>query len=74
MAIGINFQKLDDPHLHWTEVFGAPVKEYKGDRWQLHQASSGGIAWDSHNHVNKEGKVSLPFKGYRIPHSLSSIS
>lgn len=34
--------------------------------WQILQASSGGENWQSFNHVNAQGVVTLPFRGYRI--------
>ena len=33
---------------------------------ELLQASSGGEHWDSRNHVNHQGQVTLPFRGYRF--------
>lgn len=36
----------------------------------LYQASSGGPNWDSRNHVNSQGKISIPFRGWQL--SLSS--
>lgn len=34
--------------------------------WSIYQASSGGQNWNSRNHVNRHGEVTLPFKGYRL--------
>lgn len=34
--------------------------------WQVDQASSGGNNWKSFNHVNAQGEVRLPFRGYRV--------
>ncbi|MEQ8848763.1 hypothetical protein [Botrimarina sp.] len=36
------------------------------DKLSLLQASSGGERWDSSNHVNRDGVVPLPFRGYRL--------
>ncbi|HPU06568.1 MAG TPA: hypothetical protein PLO20_08525 [Thermogutta sp.] len=68
-------------HLVWrakpSEVFHIvdgdrwPGKNSTGSRdgdsliWQVHQASSGGDHWNSFNHVNARGQVTLPFRGYR---------
>ncbi|MGQ9503347.1 MAG: RIFT barrel domain-containing protein [Thermogutta sp.] len=34
--------------------------------WQIFQASSGGNNWQSFNHVNSRGQITLPFRGYRV--------
>ena len=33
---------------------------------RLYQASSGGEQWNSRNHVNAAGDITLPFRGYRL--------
>jgi hypothetical protein len=35
-------------------------------KWLLYQDSSGGVNWDSSNHVDHSGKVPLRFRGYRV--------
>ncbi len=40
----------------------------------IHQASSGGEQWDSLNHMDAEGRVTLPFKGYRVRRAGETIS
>jgi hypothetical protein len=48
----------------WRETpTGAPRN---ADSFHLFQASSGGAAWDSVNHVGADGTVDLPFRGYRV--------
>lgn len=46
-----------EPEGHWL-----PVSQLLN----VFQASSGGEHWDSRNHVDRTGKVNLPFKGYRL--------
>ena len=36
-----------------------------GDQFAVYQDSSGGANWQSSNHVNREGRVPLVFRGYR---------
>jgi hypothetical protein len=36
------------------------------DEFELSQVSSGGESWNSRNHVNRHGQVTLPFRGFRI--------
>lgn len=42
------------------------AKKIESSSWSLLQNSSGGIAWDSHNHANAQGKVPFQHKGYLI--------
>lgn len=34
--------------------------------WHIYQASSGGKNWNSRNHINRHGRVTLPFEGYKL--------
>lgn len=45
----------------------------KGD-FSIYQDSSGGENWKSKNHVNRNGKVPLTFKGYRVKKNQEVIS
>ncbi|MGL6073028.1 MAG: hypothetical protein ACRC8S_02580 [Fimbriiglobus sp.] len=47
----------------WSAERGA--KSQSGSSMSLWQASSGGVNWDSTNHMNAARKVPLPFRGYR---------
>jgi hypothetical protein len=33
---------------------------------EIYQDSSGGVNWDSRNHVNRDGRVPCSFRGYRV--------
>ncbi|MBI5136406.1 MAG: hypothetical protein HZA24_03605 [Nitrospirae bacterium] len=48
---------------HWRLVADG---ETRSGLVAIHQASSGGAHWDSLNHVDRDGRVTLPFKGYRV--------
>lgn len=42
------------------------LQEFSGDKFSIYQESSGGDNWSSVNHINREGKIPLTFKGYKI--------
>jgi hypothetical protein len=53
----------------WEDLFyqispGLPIKKNSGETWYLNQVSSGGVNWDSRNHVDRSGRVPLEFCGY----------
>jgi hypothetical protein len=37
-----------------------------GERWTVYQDSSGGERWDSQNHLDRDGKLSVSFKGFKL--------
>ncbi|HVK98675.1 MAG TPA: hypothetical protein VM553_02640 [Dongiaceae bacterium] len=41
---------------------------------QLFQASSGGEHWNSRNHVNQQGHVTLPFRGYQFKNGSQEVA
>lgn len=47
----------------WTAQHSAPLKAVES--LDLRQASSGGENWDSVNHVDRNGRTDLAFRGYR---------
>jgi hypothetical protein len=53
----------DDDDAYWCLTPGGEVAE---GSVAIHQASSGGDNWDSLNHVGRDGRVNLPFKGYQV--------
>jgi hypothetical protein len=67
---------LDDVSIHLKSAAAAPAvircsvgaglpDAVAADEAHIYQASSGGENWDSSNHVNREGRVALPWRGYR---------
>lgn len=40
--------------------------ESKSSLWVLHQNSSGGENWNSLNHIDKDGRLTVSFKGYKV--------
>ncbi len=53
------------PRLLFKTKPGEAFRDAEGE-WELFQASSGGPNWQSVNHINREGKIPLPFRGCRI--------
>ena len=49
----------------WTEGLSLPASSCEGDL-EIYQDSSGGIHWQSRNHVNRYGEIPLRFRGYRV--------
>lgn len=51
--------------IHWAAAPGRPVQHCRG-AFELYQDSSGGEHWRSPNHLNREHRIPLAFRGYRI--------
>jgi hypothetical protein len=43
-----------------------PSSVTPADRWTIYQDSSGGERWDSQNHVDHDGKLTVSFKGFKL--------
>jgi hypothetical protein len=52
--------------VEWTTQPGESATSHPRASFEVVQKSSGGIHWDSANHVNRFGKVTTEFKGYRV--------
>lgn len=50
----------------WTTLVGESVMSRPQAALEIVQKSSGGINWNSVNHMNRFGKVTTEFKGYRV--------
>jgi len=52
------------PSESWVQI--APDREIQTSRGaiEIFQASSGGDHWDSRNHIDRFGKIPMPFRGY----------
>ncbi|MET0660099.1 MAG: hypothetical protein ABW110_18310 [Steroidobacteraceae bacterium] len=51
--------------LQWSANAGEPMQAARGD-WSLYQDSSGGERWNSINHVDARGNLTVAFRGYEI--------
>jgi hypothetical protein len=52
--------------LRWHAETPAYPREQPAGRWSLYQDSSGGDNWDSPNHLDRESKSTVAFRGYRV--------
>jgi len=50
----------------WATIAGEESKKNETLAWMLYQDSSGGINWDSPNHLDADKKRSVSFPGYRV--------
>ena len=57
---GVRFSDLSATAFETGDMFNAK------ESIVIHQASSGGDFWNSHNHIDRNGICPLPFKGYRL--------
>lgn len=55
----------DASNIEWIEAPGAEVQQTTG-RLSIYQESSGGENWNSRNHVNRDGRVPMELRGYRV--------
>lgn len=57
---------IDEPAtLDWAPVPGGARRRCEAADWCLYQDSSGGEHWDSPNHVDAAGNLTVSFPGYR---------
>lgn len=60
--------------LQWNASPGAPLQRVALGDWRLHQESSGGLAWQCTNHLDRSGRVSLRYRGYRVTSNRSTVT
>ena len=52
--------------LTWCAEGKAGAHTQPASQWTLYQDSSGGERWDSPNHLDRNGRLSVAFRGYRV--------
>lgn len=50
----------------FLEAVGAQPSRTSGDFLEIYQDSSGGENWKSRNHINREGRIPVTFRGCRV--------
>lgn len=60
----LNWEGEEPRRVYWQLDGEDSVHAAQAAPWRLYQESSGGENWNSHNHVNREGKILLTFPGY----------
>ena len=61
------------PSASCATEWGQPAQEFGGDL-ELYQDSSGGENWRSTNHLNRDRRIPLSFRGYRLCHGGGEVS
>lgn len=57
--------KGGEGRLHWHAEHGGEHHETE-EAWVIYQDSSGGERWNSPNHQDRNGKLTVDFRGYRV--------
>jgi hypothetical protein len=52
--------------LRWSARLGASARMQGAREWILYQDSSGGERWNSHNHIDRNGELTVAFRGYEV--------
>ena len=68
VALDVATDMPRDRKIHWVENLDEQDFQSSAINWEIHQESSGGANWNSRNHVNREGRIPLRFRGYRVKH------
>lgn len=55
-----------DVLIFWKPEINETVRPLHGNKIEIYQDSSGGEKWDSPNHVNRYGKATNSFRGYKV--------
>lgn len=64
----------DVSRVSWTEGRQARIQQLDlSDEWTLQQVSSGGENWDSTNHIDSEGNLTVARRGYVVRHENQEI-
>jgi hypothetical protein len=66
LSINLRLTGAQPTSIAWRLAPDAPEQRSTAMSMRIHQASSGGERWDSRNHVDRTGRVALPFRGCRI--------
>lgn len=65
LALHFGLSGGPDLSLAWRSEPGGPMQTAGHQDFSLYQDSSGGLQWQSSNHVNRNGEVRTSFRGYR---------
>lgn len=62
------------PTIFFRTQRGEALRQSQGDFLEIYQDSSGGEHWQSDNHVNRQGRLPLRFRGYRVRSSADATA
>ncbi|HVW69852.1 MAG TPA: hypothetical protein VHB68_12815 [Steroidobacteraceae bacterium] len=57
---------LEGVGLQWSAELDSVPRSTTARFWTVYQDSSGGVNWQSRNHVDSQGRLTTRFRGYRI--------
>jgi hypothetical protein len=66
LSLGFRLQSDTAPRVSWTAEIEQPPATGTAGTFELYQDSSGGENWQSKNHLDREGRVPVSFRGYRV--------
>jgi len=66
LSICISMKSTSQRDIRWKTQLNSPINSTNSNYLIIYQDSSGGENWDSPNHVNRYGKVTNSFRGYRV--------
>jgi YetA-like protein len=66
LVLNVPFHTNSKGKMAWIAEGRSGVRESAAGNLEIYQASSGGGNWQSRNHVNSQGRVAFPFRGYRV--------
>jgi hypothetical protein len=66
LSFRLRLRSATAPHLSWTAEIDQPPTSAKAGTLEVYQDSSGGEHWQSKNHLDRDGRVPVSFRGYRV--------
>lgn len=66
LSVALRLPEVDGWRTFWSTESGQPVHREDLQRLSIFQGSSGGLNWQSRNHVNRHGRVPCHLPGYVI--------
>jgi len=66
LSLNLSLGGTVDPEVLWTPEHGTTASNIASESLVIDQLGSGGVNWQSPNHVNRNGRQPCPFQGYRV--------
>jgi hypothetical protein len=66
LSLELQIRSTAEPTVTWTAEAGQLPTSTGTGALELYQDSSGGDNWQSRNHVNRDGRIPVSFRGYRV--------
>lgn len=65
LSLHFGLDTNNQTHLYWKDEPGKPYEKINGKAFKIYQDSSGGVNWNSPNHVNRNNELKIRFQGYK---------